>query len=798
MANRRERRAAGKAARTQGIHETGVVRESAAPASPALTLRAQALDLYRKGRLVEAERAYQRLLREKPSDPQALFQYGVLKGERGELGIAATYLTEAAVLLPHEPAIHHALGLVRTRQRRFAEAALCHDRALALDPAHPGALLGRGEALHQLGNLAAAEASYRRAAQVAPESWEVRFGLATALADLGRLSEATDIYRELVRARPHSAEAHFNLGCVLRDLGRHAEAAALFERAVTLRPELGHMVIDLVAALCEIGRFEDALDRAAAAMRRKPQTVGARLAFAAVIGRLGELDYRPELSHFLAQCFDSDDIEHEDLAAAVARQLVSKHGLSAAPEEAAAESVGLAITSRGAVGCLADPLLHLLLMRAVNYNLILERFLTEVRRRLVLADTIPRELEHFLAALALQAWNNGYVFAVSEEETRRVKSLKAQIEAELPGLAGLTRTFGQKLLRFSLYAPLTDIVGAARVLALSGELGSAPVDRILERCLKDPLEETELARDLPSLGNIADPVSREVRAQYEEHPYPRWFGTPPLSPVSLPVMLCRKFPHLAFPSALAGPIEILVAGCGTGRQPIGTALSFAEARVLAVDLSRASLAYASRMVRRLGVGNVSFLHADLLQLGELGRCFPVIEAVGVLHHMTDPLAGWRVLTDLLLPGGFMRIGLYSALARSEVVAARELIAQLGLSRSAEDIRRFRQSVLFGTESQRLRALARSKDIYDLNGCRDLLFHAKEHRFTLAEVECMLAALELEFVGFEFAADAIPLRYRAKQPEAHAMTDLTRWARFEEAHPDVFSGMYIFWCRKREV
>jgi hypothetical protein len=35
-----------------------------------------------------------------------------------------------------------------------------------------------------------------------------------------------------------------------------------------------------------------------------------------------------------------------------------------------------------------------------------------------------------------------------------------------------------------------------------------------------------------------------------------------------------------------------------------------------------------------------------------------IEAVGVLHHMEDPLAGWRVLCGLLRLGGFMQIGLY--------------------------------------------------------------------------------------------------------------------------------------------
>ena len=42
--------------------------------------------------------------------------------------------------------------------------------------------------------------------------------------------------------------------------------------------------------------------------------------------------------------------------------------------------------------------------------------------------------------------------------------------------------------------------------------------------------------------------------------------------------------------------------------------------------------------------------------------FDIIESAGVLHHMSEPMTGWRVLTDLLKPSGLMRIGLYSELA----------------------------------------------------------------------------------------------------------------------------------------
>ena len=795
MKNRQQRRAAEKAARTRRTPATSIAPEDSRATDAELALRQGALQHYQAGRFAEADRLYKQLIRSSPSDADALFQYGVLKGQVGEFDPAEKYLTRAAALRPREAAFHHALGLVRMRQRRFADAIACQDRALALDPSNLGALLGRGEALHQLGDVVAAEATYRLAARSAPGEWGVRFCLATAVADLGRLPEAAAIYRELLGIRSNSAEAHFNFGCVLRDLGRPAEAAVHFDQAVALKPELDHMVIDLVAVLCEIGRTDDALERALTAMRRRPQTSTGRLAFASAIARAGALDYRPEISLFLAQCLETEDVEHEDIAAAAARQLVQKYRLGESPAEAAAKAVASAIASNGAEGFLADPLLHLLLIRAVNYDLTLEVLLTEIRRRLALNDEAVPGLERFLAALALQSFNNGYVFRESGDETRRISALKPEIESELLNLTHVTPALQQKILRYSLYAPLMEITGAARLLAIPEEPGSAPLRLVVDRCVKEPLEEAEIARALPRLGDIADSTSREVQAQYEEHSYPRWFSTPPLAPVSLPIMLKRKFPHAPVPASLTGPIEILVAGCGTGRQPIGTATSFSDVRVLGVDLSRASLAYASRMARKLGVSNVSFLQADLLELGAIGRRFPMIEAVGVLHHLDNPIAGWRVLCELLTASGFMRIGLYSALARADVARARERIGQLGLTRSAGDIRRFRQSVLFDTEAGRFPSLALSKDMHDLNGCRDLLFHAREHCYGLEEIGAMLAALGLEFVGFELATDAMRLRYRAENAADPAMTDLARWAQFEAAHPDAFSSMYVFWCRK---
>ena len=115
--------------------------------------------------------------------------------------------------------------------------------------------------------------------------------------------------------------------------------------------------------------------------------------------------------------------------------------------------------------------------------------------------------------------------------------------------------------------------------------------------------------------------------------------------------------------------------------------------MLAIDISRTSLAYARRKTRALGLTNIEYGQADILKLASLGRHFDVIETVGVLHHLADPAAGWRLLLSLLRPNGLMLVGLYSATARQSLAAARAFIAERGYTPTAEDIRACRQELM---------------------------------------------------------------------------------------------------------
>jgi SAM-dependent methyltransferase len=314
----------------------------------------------------------------------------------------------------------------------------------------------------------------------------------------------------------------------------------------------------------------------------------------------------------------------------------------------------------------------------------------------------------------------------------------------------------------------------------------ACVEALLVQQVKEPVEERRIAPTIPILTGIEGDVSRAVREQYEESPYPCWVKA---GPTGQPIRLSDRPPEQV--------LDALIAGCGTGLSTVEFARQTPRPRVLAIDLSLASLCYAKRMAQSYRLTNIEFAQADIMRLASIGREFDYIDASGVLHHLADLWEGWRILLSLLRPGGVMQVGLYSEVARQSVVAARTLIADRGYRPIPEDIRRCREDVMAADEGSLLKSVVQWKDFFATNECRDLLFHVQEHRVTLHEIKSFLSANGVEFAGFMLDLPTFQL-FATRFPESAAMTDLGCWQAFETEAPGTFAGMYQFWVHKPAV
>jgi SAM-dependent methyltransferase len=302
-----------------------------------------------------------------------------------------------------------------------------------------------------------------------------------------------------------------------------------------------------------------------------------------------------------------------------------------------------------------------------------------------------------------------------------------------------------------------------------------------ERAAAALAEERALAGMLPSIGDERDHVSSAVRAHYEANPYPRWRAPPAPERASVRALL----------RGMGGqpddPAEVLIAGCGTGYEPIDLARTDPALSITALDLSRASLAYGQRMAKALDIDNVRFVQGDILDVGRLGKTFDLVSSTGVLHHMARPEDGLAALAGVLKPGGVLRIALYSERARAWVRAAHRVIAEHGWQPTVEGIRAFREHVLALPAEAPLARLRESDDFYTLSGCRDLCFHAHEHWYRLPQVAAMLRNTGLELARFDAPPEAMAL-FRSDP------LDLDAWDALEAEHPWLFAGMYHFWCR----
>ena len=77
--------------------------------------------------------------------------------------------------------------------------------------------------------------------------------------------------------------------------------------------------------------------------------------------------------------------------------------------------------------------------------------------------------------------------------------------------------------------------------------------------------------------------------------------------------------------------------------------------------------------------------------------------------------------------------------------------------------------------------------------RDLLFHEKEHTFTIPEIDDLLKKIGLNFCGFENrnVLDLFTNVYNGENDRYN----LKYWHEFEVMNPRIFASMYQFWCQK---
>ena len=771
-----------------------------------------------------------------------LFATGARHHQAGQFADADLHYRQALAIDPkHAPSLHY-LGVLAQQTGRNESAVDLIGKAIALEPKDPQSRYNIALALRALGRNADAVAHLRRAVGLKVDFAEAHLHLGNALRDAGDPVAAAGCYARVLQLQPGAAEAHFRLADLHAGQGRHDEAVAGHERALSLKGDHAPAHNALGALLMQMGRAADAVAHFQAAIRSDPQLTGAYLNLGQALMRHGKLyDALGVINHAFttgvaeARAADALDLVRQALAAEESidtrtlfvqcvrslRTVPNADGVRdlmiraltepwGRPADLSAAAASLILQDNVAGACIAraaaawprrlaalelfgeggqaaimqDALLRSLLESACIRDIALERFLTGARSLLLEAAVsggpADEDILAFACALARQCFINEYAFDCGEAELAQAEGLRASLAGDVAPL---------KLAMLAAYAPLHTLADAGPLL---DRTWPPAVTALLDLQVRQPREEREIRDTVHALTPVTDAVSLKVREQYEQNPYPRWIATAPIGRATTLDAYLTKFPNFRPPTS-ASP-DVLIAGCGTGQHVATVALQFTGLNILAIDLSRASLAYARRATGALGLTGIDYAQADIMGLGALGRAFDMIDSSGVLHHLADPFAGWRVLLSLLRPGGVMRLGFYSALGRRDVAAVRQFVAARGYAGDAAGIRRCRQDLMGFAPGTPQRIIAGISDFFSISECRDLLFHVQEHNLSLPQIADVLAANALTFLGFEGCASGYQ-RYAQLFPDDPAMADLGRWARIENENPRLFFNMYQFWIQK---
>jgi len=248
-------------------------------------------------------------------------------------------------------------------------------------------------------------------------------------------------------------------------------------------------------------------------------------------------------------------------------------------------------------------------------------------------------------------------------------------------------------------------------------------------------------------------VIGEVRAFYEQHPYPA-----PLTDLDSyreqweePGRRRADF-HLRWPAqSYRDELDILVAGCGTS-QAARHALREPNSRVTGIDISEASLDHTRMLKEKYELDNLELHQLPLEQVNSLGCHFDKIVCTGVLHHLPDPEAGLTALRSVLSTNGAMHLMVYAAYGRTGVYMLQDYCRRLGVRATEDELAEL--GAMLGVvqpEHPLADVLRRAKDLRTPAAMADALLHPQDRAYTVPELYYWLETCGISFGRWQLQA-----------------------------------------------
>ena len=714
-------------------------------------------------------------------------------------------------------------------QNDLKNAEIQYKKVLDINPNNLSACNNLGIILTNLNNIKDAEKYYLKAIKINPNYADANYNIAGLYKSTGKIHDSIRYYKKTILINPNYVDAYNNIGLIHFEKGENLIAKKYFEKAITINPQSVYALNNLGIIFDTINQFENAIDcynqvisidkfncnalnNAAISyskigkeeisinyflkvIKTEPKNIYFLNSIANMFANLKITSdtkiNQNNLYNLLLFLFQNDNINHEDVSNQV---ILFSLGVNEIELENLGNSVNTLINNINIQNLFNNELFLLFLKKKLNTDLNLEIVLIKIRKEIIeaLFENKKKNLKKyldFIIALSEQCWLNEYIFPKTEKEIDLEKRLISKIEKD----EKINELEISILTCFSALKKSNSILRKLKNFKSENQL----FNQLIFSQIIEPLEEENLKKSIKNFKKINDEVSKKVKIQYEENPYPRWkCCNVNISQNYIKCINDDINPYvLPFNEKIYEP-DVLIAGCGTGKHAI-SASRYKDAKILAIDLSLSSLAYAKRKILDLNYKNFNFLAADILEIKNLEKKFDIIECVGTLHHMEKPILGLEALLNLLKPNGFLKIGLYSKIAREPIINFRKNLLNKKFKNKSDNIMCLRKEIIENRESDKyLKKITSSKDFYSRSNLRDLLFHVQEHQFTISEIREIIKNYKLEFLNFIITDPLIKFKYLKNFPNDVMQNSLNNWEKFETDNPNIFNGMYQFWLKKK--
>ena len=249
-----------------------------------------ALEQHESGNFARAEALYIEILRQDPTNIDAMHLLGVLARQGHQPEVAIQLIGRAIARRDDVSIFHYNLAEAYVALGRTAEAIASYRRAIDLDPDYVASYTNLSNVLINAKEFDLAEQVCREALKLAPESHSILNNLGTVLRSRGQNEEARGYYEDAVRLQPQFPEALTNLAMCLCSQGKFDEGIERFREVVRLRPALADVHNNLGTALVHRKQLDQAIECFQTALEIKPDHVEASNNLGSALRALGKAD----------------------------------------------------------------------------------------------------------------------------------------------------------------------------------------------------------------------------------------------------------------------------------------------------------------------------------------------------------------------------------------------------------------------------------------------------------------------------------------------------------------------------